>query len=69
LKEKLQNYLLCPTCAAAVQHTIVFDHLIAPTAFYISGDEFADWWREIGVSDADVNWHNSNSSRGFGKIR
>src|SRR6266853_1130843 len=50
------------------QHSIVFDHLIAPTAFYISGDEFADWWREIGVLDADVNWHNSNSWRGFGRI-
>jgi len=50
------------------QHSIVFDHLIAPTAFYISGDEFADWWREIGVSDADINWHNSNSWRGFGRI-
>jgi len=50
------------------QHTSVFDHLIAPTAFYISGDEFADWWREIGVSDPDINWHNSNSWRGFGRI-
>ena len=50
------------------QHSIVFDHLIAPTAFYISGDEFADWWREIGVSDPDINWHNSNSWRGFGRI-
>ena len=50
------------------QHSIVFDHLIAPTAFYISGDEFADWWRDIGVSDADINWHNSNSWRGFGRI-
>ena len=51
------------------QHSIVFDHLIAPTAFYISRDEFAAWWREIGVSDADVNWHNSNSWRGFGRIK
>ena len=51
------------------QHSIVFDHLIAPTAFYISRDEFAAWWREIGVSDADVNWHNSNSWRGLGRIK
>jgi SAM-dependent methyltransferase len=50
------------------QHTIVFDHLVAPTAFYISRDEFADWWREIGVDDADINWHNRNSWRGFGRI-
>ena len=50
------------------QHTIVFDHLVAPTAFYISRDEFADWWREVGVDDADINWHNQNSWRGFGRI-
>jgi SAM-dependent methyltransferase len=50
------------------QHTIVFDHLVAPTAFYISRDEFADWWREIGVDDPDINWHNQNSWRGFGRI-
>jgi SAM-dependent methyltransferase/uncharacterized protein YbaR (Trm112 family) len=50
------------------QHTIVFDHLVAPTAFYISRDEFADWWREIGVKDPDINWHNRNSWRGFGQI-
>src|SRR5438552_10644539 len=33
------------------QHTIVFDHLVAPTAFYISREEFADWWREIGAGE------------------
>jgi hypothetical protein len=46
----------------------VFDHLVAPTAFYISRDEFADWWREIGVDDPAINWHNRNSWRGFGRI-
>lgn len=50
------------------QQTIVFDHLVAPTAFYIPGYEFADWWREIGAAGADINWHNSNSWRGFGQI-
>ena len=29
------------------QHNIVFDHLVAPTAFYISKDDFAGWWDEI----------------------
>jgi SAM-dependent methyltransferase len=51
------------------QHTIVFDHLVAPTAFYISREEFADWWRELGAVEVDINWHNSNSWRGFGLIR
>jgi SAM-dependent methyltransferase len=49
------------------QHTIVFDHLVAPTAFYISREDFADWWREIGVTDAEITWHNRNSWAGFGR--
>ena len=50
------------------QHSIVFDHLVAPTAFYISREEFADWWREIGAEDVVIGWHNQNSWRGFGKL-
>jgi SAM-dependent methyltransferase len=50
------------------QHTIVFDHLVAPTAFYISREEFAEWWPEIGARDVTITWHNSNSWRGFGRI-
>ncbi len=50
------------------QHTIVFDHLVAPTAFYISRAEFADWWREIGAREVNISWHNSNSWRGFGRV-
>ena len=50
------------------QHTIVFDHLVAPTSFYISRSEFAAWWDEIGASDVVIEWHNRNSWRGFGRI-
>lgn len=50
------------------QHTIVFDHLVAPTAFYISRENFADWWREIGAGDPTIEWHNRNSWRGFGQL-
>jgi hypothetical protein len=50
-------------------HAIVFDHLVAPTTFYISRDEFEEWWRDIGASDVVVGWHNKNSWRGFGKVR
>jgi SAM-dependent methyltransferase len=50
------------------QHTIVFDHLVAPTAFYISRDEFEEWWREIGATEVSISWHNKNSWRGFGKV-
>jgi SAM-dependent methyltransferase len=50
------------------QHTIVFDHLVAPTSHYISREEFESWWREVGASDVAIGWHNKNSWRGFGKL-
>jgi SAM-dependent methyltransferase len=50
------------------QHNIVFDHLVAPTAFYISKDDFSNWWTEIAAEDIEVTWHNENSWCGFGKI-
>jgi SAM-dependent methyltransferase/uncharacterized protein YbaR (Trm112 family) len=50
------------------QHSIVFDHLVAPTTFYISRTEFASWWEEIGASDVIIGWHNRNSWRGFGRL-
>jgi SAM-dependent methyltransferase len=50
------------------QHTIVFDHLVAPTAFYISREEFETWWRDIDARDVEISWHNRNSWRGLGKI-
>ncbi len=50
------------------QHTIVFDHLVAPVAKYVTREEFESWWREIGASDVVIGWHNKNSWRGFGKI-
>lgn len=50
------------------QHSIVFDHLVAPTAFYIPRAEFEKWWDEINASDVRITWHNRNSWCGFGKI-
>ena len=40
------------------QHTIVFDHLVAPTAFYLSRQEFEKWWSDIGAKDVVITWHN-----------
>jgi len=51
------------------QHNIVFDHLVAPTAFYIAKEEFESWWEEIDASDVKITWHNQNSWCGFGRIR
>ena len=50
------------------QHNIVFDHLVAPTAFYIAKDDFASWWKEIGAENVEITWHNENSWCGFGEI-
>ena len=50
------------------QHTIVFDHLVAPTSHYIHHHEFEQWWRDIGAKDVVIEWHNKNSWRGFGRI-
>ena len=51
------------------QHTIVFDHLVAPTSHYIRREEFEEWWRELGAGEVTIGWHNKNSWRGFGRIR
>lgn len=50
------------------QHTIVFDHLVAPTAYYITRVEFERWWQEIGATDVVIGWHNKNSWRGWGRV-
>ncbi len=49
-------------------HHIVFDHLVAPTSYYLTGDEFKKWWRDIDVTDITIGWHNKNSWRGTGRI-
>jgi SAM-dependent methyltransferase len=50
------------------QHNIVFDHLVAPTAFYISGEEFQEWWQDIHATEVVIGWRNKNSWRGFGRV-
>ena len=50
------------------QHLIVFDHLVAPTTFYISREEFEEWWRDVNATEVVIGWHNKNSWRGFGKV-
>lgn len=50
------------------QHNIVFDHLVAPTAYYISREEFEKWWEDLKAEDVQITWHNRNSWCGFGKV-
>jgi SAM-dependent methyltransferase len=49
-------------------YNIVFDHLVAPVAFYIPRDEFEAWFTRHGLSDVQITWRNENSWRGFGRV-
>jgi SAM-dependent methyltransferase len=50
------------------QHNIVFDHLVAPTAYYISKEDFETWWDDIKAKHVEIIWHNQNSWCGLGEI-
>jgi uncharacterized protein YbaR (Trm112 family) len=50
-------------------YSTVFDHLIAPTAFYIGREQFASWFEEAGLTDVNITWRNRNSWRGTGIVR
>lgn len=50
------------------QHNIVFEHLAAPIAFYITRSEFEEWWKEAKVEDVRITWCRKNSWSGFGKV-
>ncbi len=48
-------------------YSIVFDHLIAPIAFYIKRAEFESWFRRAGLEGIELSWRNQNSWRGRGR--
>jgi hypothetical protein len=48
-------------------YNIVFDHLVAPVAFYLSRQEFEAWFQHSGLSNVQISWRNQNSWRGFGR--
>jgi SAM-dependent methyltransferase len=50
------------------QRSIVFDHLVAPVAFYLRRDEFAAWFERAGLEEVTIEHHNANSWRGFGRV-
>ncbi|MGQ0815127.1 MAG: methyltransferase domain-containing protein [Gemmatimonadota bacterium] len=50
------------------QRTIVFDHLVAPVAFYIRREEFEGWFERAGLQDVQIAHHNRNSWRGFARV-
>jgi SAM-dependent methyltransferase len=44
----------------------VFDQLVAPTAYYHSQEEVADWFNTTGIQQVKIERHNGNSWRGTG---
>lgn len=45
-------------------HSIILDHLIAPTACYIKKEEFQKWFKSEETTDVLITWRNKNSWRG-----
>jgi SAM-dependent methyltransferase len=50
------------------QRSIVFDHLVAPVAYYIPRAEFAAWFERAGMDGVRIEQHNGNSWRGFAQV-
>lgn len=50
------------------QRSIVFDHLVAPVAYYIRQEEFAAWFARAGIDSPRIEHHNGNSWRGHARI-
>lgn len=48
-------------------HHVIFDHMVAPTAFYLRREEFEAWFRRAGLEDVQLSWRNENSWRGLGR--
>jgi SAM-dependent methyltransferase len=49
-------------------YNIVFDHLVAPVAFYLRRQEFEGWFSRMDLRDVQISWRNQNSWRGFGRV-
>ena len=49
-------------------HHVVFDHLVAPVAFYLRREAFAAWFPDAGLELVDLSWRNKNSWRGHGRL-
>ncbi|HEX9924080.1 MAG TPA: methyltransferase domain-containing protein [Anaerolineae bacterium] len=49
-------------------HHVVFDHLVAPVAFYLRREEFEAWFEAAGLELIDLSWRNKNSWRGHGRL-
>jgi SAM-dependent methyltransferase len=48
--------------------SIVFDHLVAPTAYYLRKPEFESWFVDNELEHIEISWRNENSWRGRGQL-
>ena len=49
-----------------INHSILFDQLVAPIANYYTKEEFKKWFTDENLKDISLTWRNKNSWRGFG---
>jgi len=49
-------------------YSIVFDHLLAPVAYYLSKDEVLRWFEKYHFGRMIISWHNKNSWRVKGEL-
>ena len=49
-------------------HSIVFDQLVTPIAYYLPESEVRSWFEVPGLRDVTISWHNKNSWCGSGTV-
>ena len=52
-----------------VGHSIIFDQLLAPVAFYHTRKDVETWFANARIQNPVITWRNCNSWRGFGKVK
>ena len=50
-----------------INHSILFDQLLAPIAYYYKREEFEKWFLEAPLQDVKISWRNKNSWRGYAR--
>jgi len=50
-----------------IVHSIIFDQMLAPVAFYYKRSEVLSWFRNSDVKVLSISWRNRNSWRVFGE--
>jgi SAM-dependent methyltransferase len=65
----MHDYLLSLSAFSFRQnYNIVFDHLVAPTAFYLRRQDFEAWFQRSRLREVEISWRNQNSWRGRGVL-